>query len=166
MAKLKRSDPWITQLAREFLSGFVRPEMSVLEFGVGGSTVWLSKRCKLTTVEHDAEWMKEVLPHINSPHWSPFLRDRPYSKVCSELENGTFDLVLVDGRDRVACAKAAIPLIRSGGILMLDNAERRHYGEIDRVFCKGWNAAMGVQRRPDEYGFTYERWTTAWWQKP
>lgn len=50
-------------------------------------------------------------------------------------DNGSFDLIVVDGRSRVACTTRALELLKPhGGILVLDNAERTNYQPaIDRV---------------------------------
>lgn len=53
-----------------------------------------------------------------------------YANAISKFPNETFDLVLVDGRARPSCAAAAIPKLKPGGILILDNAERIYYTKI------------------------------------
>ena len=50
-----------------------------------------------------------------------------YAALIDGFEERAFDLVLVDGRARNACIAHAIPRVRPGGWLMLDNAEREHY---------------------------------------
>jgi predicted O-methyltransferase YrrM len=44
-----------------------------------------------------------------------------------------FDIVLVDGRARSACVEAALPKIKSGGLMILDNAERKEYASIHEL---------------------------------
>ncbi|MBI5154300.1 hypothetical protein HZA57_03600, partial [Candidatus Poribacteria bacterium] len=46
--------------------------------------------------------------------------------------NGAFDLVIVDGRVRAACARLALPKVREGGWLLLDDSEREKYRDISR----------------------------------
>lgn len=81
-----------------------------------------------------------------------------------------FDLVLVDGRNRVQCAMNAIPFIAPRGWLMLDNSERPRYKTLLRhMRVLGWNAVHAEQhavhstfpasRCPDE-------WRTSWWRRP
>lgn len=167
MAKLERAVPLLTEPARQFLDGYIQPDMNVLEFGAGGSTVWFSQRCALTTIEPRADWMDAVREKVISTRWLPLLVKRPYYDVATTIgEPNTFDLVLVDGRDRVECCRASIPLIKPGGILMLDNAEREYYAEVGDVLCAKWNMTIGIQRRKDDHGFNYGHWETTWWQKP
>lgn len=53
--------PWITFAAREWLNSFLRKDMTVFEWGSGGSTLYISKKVKeIVSVEHDSEWYKKV----------------------------------------------------------------------------------------------------------
>lgn len=54
---LGRELPWMTYDAIDFLSSICRPDMTVFEWGSGGSTLFFSRRCHhVTTVEHDSQW--------------------------------------------------------------------------------------------------------------
>jgi hypothetical protein len=56
-----------------------------------------------------------------------------------EMGDG-FDLILVDGEVRHRCAAAALTLLRPGGAIYLDNADRgvpRHLGEAEPVVLTG-----------------------------
>jgi len=49
--------PWITFEARKWLIDYLKADMSVFEYGSGGSTIFISKRVKeLISVEHDKDW--------------------------------------------------------------------------------------------------------------
>lgn len=50
-----------------------------------------------------------------------------YARAIDALDDGSADLVLIDGRARPACIRHALPKLRRGGWLMLDNADRAHY---------------------------------------
>jgi predicted O-methyltransferase YrrM len=43
---------------------------------------------------------------------------------------GELDLVVVDGRARVACVRQALPRLASDGVLLLDNADRDEYASV------------------------------------
>jgi|KBSMisStaDraftv2_1062788.scaffolds.fasta_scaffold151761_1 hypothetical protein len=72
----------------------------------------------------------------------------------------TFDLVLVDGRARHACIRRAVPKIKKGGYLMLDNAN-----DSRLVDCL---ELMRSYRRSDLQGIAPgwppARWTTSVWE--
>ncbi|MGF1534205.1 MAG: hypothetical protein ACFCUI_10915 [Bernardetiaceae bacterium] len=50
-----------------------------------------------------------------------------YAKQIDAYPDDFFDLVLVDGRSRPACVQHSLPKIRTGGWLVVDNAEREYY---------------------------------------
>lgn len=63
-------------------------------------------------------------------------RSKSFHKYAAQIDrfrDAHFDVVLVDGRARPSCALRAIRKIKTGGLLVLDNAERPHYGEIHRT---------------------------------
>lgn len=52
-----------------------------------------------------------------------------YFNKISEYPDGTFDLLLIDGRARLGCMATAVDKVKPGGIVVLDNSERDHYQE-------------------------------------
>lgn len=50
-----------------------------------------------------------------------------YVKHIDQFPDSSFDLVSVDGRSRTSCIKHAIPKIKSGGYLLVDNSDRDYY---------------------------------------
>lgn len=54
---------------------------------------------------------------------------RSYASSIDAYADGYFDLVIVDGRARPSCLKHALPKVKSGGLLVLDNSDRAYYTE-------------------------------------
>src|SRR5690606_38282885 len=53
----KNPIPWLTYSSIHFLDQVLTPELSLLEFGCGNSTIWYSKRVKrVVSVEHDKSY--------------------------------------------------------------------------------------------------------------
>src|SRR5215471_8978373 len=53
--------PWLTYGAIKFLSGVLRCDMRVLEYGIGGSTLFFLERgCNVISIEHDPEWAQNL----------------------------------------------------------------------------------------------------------
>lgn len=52
---------------------------------------------------------------------------RAYAGSIDRFPDAHFDIVVVDGRSRPACLVHALPKVRAGGLLVLDNAEREYY---------------------------------------
>lgn len=50
-----------------------------------------------------------------------------YASSIDAYPDEYFDIVLVDGRSRPACLKHAVPKLKKGGLLVLDNADRTYY---------------------------------------
>ena len=134
------------------LCSLLGPNVSVLEFGSGGSTTFFSKFVKRwVSVEHSADWGNKVTSLLSSLPWGDRVKmlisppDLPYcSKCCCPPPEGTdqqfasyiaaphklgqkFDLVLDDGRARVGVARAALELLAPGGSLVIHDWERDYY---------------------------------------
>ncbi len=58
-----------------------------------------------------------------------------YASLIDSYPDEYFDLILVDGRSRPACIKHAVPKLKKGGLLALDNADRSYYigSEIEKI---------------------------------
>lgn len=167
-----RTTPWLTEKAVAFLCNFLeeKPDAKILEFGCGGSTIWFSKYTKnLITIEHSPDWHQKINNYINETKecnkTDLRLLQRPYYTVCLEFPEEYFDLILVDGRDRVRCVEAAMHILKRGGILMLDNAEKSPYKIVNNLL-KDWTSFKTKQEKPDIYNFCYQDWQTNWWIKP
>jgi predicted O-methyltransferase YrrM len=168
-----RETPWLTPGALWFLEQLLKlqPRLRVLEFGCGGSTFWLAKQgANLVSIEHDKHWQTVVQERLDCEGLKAELRllPRPYDGVCAQFPDQCLDLVLVDGRDRIRCVRAAMPKLRPGGVLMLDNAERPRYNEA-RALLSGWeyNRATQQGRWCSSAGYSSSTfWATDWWVKP
>jgi hypothetical protein len=120
--------PWLTQAAIEFLSSWLRPGYHGLEWGSGRSTLWFARRVAcLVSVEHDENYYREVstrlkksgLSNVDYRHCSD---ESGYLAVGENLPPLSLDFVLVDGIARDRCALAAVPRLKPGGLLILDNS--------------------------------------------
>ncbi|NEO52708.1 MAG: hypothetical protein F6K54_06220 [Okeania sp. SIO3B5] len=154
--------PLLTKEAIQFLENFFqqKTDARVLEFGSGGSTIWLSKLTKnLTSIEHDAKWFQQIKNYIEKQkNCHPVdikLLPRPYHTICEKLPEASFDLIIVDGRDRMKCFEASIKLLKPGGILMLDDAQRGRYKQCHNL-SKDWQFTKTVTQARHTY----------WWEKP
>jgi predicted O-methyltransferase YrrM len=119
--------PWLALPVIEFLEALLLPEFKVLEHGAGGSTLWLAARVvEVYSVESKAEWIEEIQgrapENVRLVHW-----DQP---KLPRLPARRFDLLLIDGEpvdDRALYLDAASRLVKPGGFVVLDNANRPEY---------------------------------------
>lgn len=52
---------------------------------------------------------------------------KSYASSIDRFPEESFDMVLVDGRSRPSCIEHAVPKIKVGGYLIIDNTEREYY---------------------------------------
>jgi predicted O-methyltransferase YrrM len=134
--------PWMSHDAVRFLDGFLRPTDEGIEFGSGRSTTWFGRHTRhLVSIEHNQAWFKIVQQQLlakgvtnveyhlipldhpeEEPHRKQYDPLPRYVDVINRYDNGHFDFVIVDGHYREACVAAALPKLKVGGILIIDNS--------------------------------------------
>ena len=159
---------WWTYEAQDeidsFLAGFPGGAR-VLEFGSGGSTVWLARRAgSVDSVEHDAGWAERVRDMLGSapglrcapvvhspavprsqrplvPSGAPSGRGLDFEQYVSLplTLGGRFDLILVDGRAREESLLRSLALLGEGGMALLDDSQRpRYQASLAQAAARGW----------------------------
>lgn len=128
--------PWLTRQATRLLDELLRADDVAFEWGAGRSTPWLARRvARLTSVEHEARWHARVrdwlaadgienvvLRLVESAERAGADETDPYVAAVAEQDEQSLGLVLVDGILRDLCARAALPRLAPGGLLVIDNA--------------------------------------------
>lgn len=98
----------------------------VFEYGSGYSTLWWAQRAEaVVAVEHDATWAEWV--RGSCPGALVLHEPRGSSYVEAPIAHGPFDVVVVDGRDRVRCSEVAPTVLTETGIIVWDNSDRERY---------------------------------------
>jgi len=124
----------------------------ILEWGPGESTIMMAKWCpevQIYTVEHQQKWYdfwlgefitKNIHKRVklllyegpederNDPEW--ILYTQPLHLDCPVK----FDLIFVDGRERVRCMEYAKKVLNSGGVVILHDAQREEYAKGIEMF--------------------------------
>lgn len=116
--------PWYTYPAIEYLAQFDFSDRALFEFGSGNSTLFWAGRCRsVVSVEDDAAWHARVsrAAPANATCLLEPARDRYIGALAATGRD--FDVIVVDGSHRKACAAAAIGRLRPGGFIVLDNAD-------------------------------------------
>ena len=122
--------PWINYPAIDFLARRVRSDMSVFEYGCGHSTLWWAERVReVVACDHDLAWIERIRPrtppNVTLRHVA-LEYGGDYCRVVAERP-GRFDVVVIDGRDRVNCARHALTGLAPGGVIVWDNTDREEY---------------------------------------
>lgn len=63
---------------------------------------------------------------------------RAYVTAIDRYPSSHFDLILVDGRARPSCIKHALPHLKPGGLLVVDNIDREYYLRKTRALLAGY----------------------------
>lgn len=157
--------PWITYASLSFLEPRVRSKMSVFEFGAGASTLWWAKRVRrIVSCEHDFKWLEQVRSRASANVELVYatLDGGQYAKQILGYQN-EFDIVVLDGRDRVTCARNTLSALTPGGVVLWDNADRQEYAEgFDYLLDRGFRRIDFVGMGPIN---TYS-WTTSIFYRP
>jgi len=115
--------PWYTYPCIDFLSCQTFEGRQILEFGAGQSTLWWSQRADaVTSFEADSKWHAHCLGLIGD-NAAVHLVDHSANGVEEIIHGHHFDIVVVDGLDRFACAKIAADHLKPDGAILLDNSE-------------------------------------------
>jgi precorrin-6B methylase 2 len=136
--------PWISIPTIELLKEKDLSQLFVFEYGAGNSTIWFSKRVKkVVSIEHDKEWFAFVQKMIDAKNSKVYFKELSYGGdyARSILDYNEVDIALVDGRDRVNCAKNSVTQLSSKGVIILDDAQRENYQEaIEYIQSKGFKS--------------------------
>jgi hypothetical protein len=124
--------PWVTYSFIDFIKERLKKQHTVFEFGSGNSTYFYAKHAGIVvSVEHDKEWYDKIVktkPENAELIYCELVRDGDYCRMPIKLEE-TFDIIIVDGRDRVNCCKQAVKAVSANGVIVLDDSERDFYKE-------------------------------------
>lgn len=133
--------PWFSYAAIDFLEGFLRSDMSVFEYGSGGSTLFFAQRCKsVYAIEDNPKWHELVTSRVQQKglrnvvvKLCPYDFKNPVEFEKSEYFNAmpdlSFDVIVVDGSEewtqvRPACFAKAEQHVKPGGIIVVDDSWR------------------------------------------
>ena len=122
--------PFMSYAAVDLLAERVPYGVSVFEFGSGYSTLWWAARAKrVVACEHDEKWRALVMQM--APARVDILcrtvdSSGSYSRTIAEAR-GPFDVVVIDGRQRVQCSRACLPFLTEDGVIVWDDTDRDRY---------------------------------------
>jgi hypothetical protein len=125
--------PWFTYSSIQFLTSRLNKELSVFEYGSGNSTIWFSNKMKkVVSVEHNKEWYSQLKNKLKEkPNIKYILKDLNSGEYQNEILNyeKTFDIIVIDGRNRVQCSMNSLSALKENGVIIWDNSNRTRYSE-------------------------------------
>lgn len=131
--------PWVTYSFMDFIADRIQKEHTIFEFGSGNSTFYYAKRAlKVVSVEHDKAWFDKISstkPSNSEMIFCELETGGNYSKMPATMGQ-KFDIIIVDGRDRVNCCYQSLAALSEGGVVVLDDSERENYAAAISFFKK------------------------------
>lgn len=142
--------PWMNLEVISWLRTYLKPEMKMFEWGSGGSTFFYSNLVgQVISIEYDEGYYgivkkqleekgrKNVELVLTPPQdegecksFSPGYVGRyfdDYTRTIDQYPERSFDVIVVDGRQRNECFKKALGKLKPDGIIVFDNFEREIY---------------------------------------
>ncbi len=130
--------PWFTYPAIEFLIQFNFTDKRVFEYGAGNSSLfWAARAREVVAVESDRQWFNRISGNRPSNLLLNFHADKENYVSCITRQEGKFDVIVIDGQWRNACAAICDAYLNSHGMIVVDNSDR-HYKGCDLLRKKGF----------------------------
>jgi len=134
--------PWVTYSFIDFIQDRISKSHSIFEFGSGNSTLFYAERASsVAAVEHDEKWYSKMMrlkPENVELIFQPLESTGIYSRVPLQL-NHKFDIIIIDGRDRVNCCQNTLNALSEKGVVVLDDSEREMYRQgVDFFLSNGF----------------------------
>lgn len=134
--------PWMNYPVVEFLKNRFNKEMLLFEYGSGHSTSFYAKLVKeVVSLEYDQNWLETVRPTLPSNVTLIYQSQDVAGKYCKAISSTNFlyDVVIVDGRDRVNCIIQSELHLTNRGVLILDDSHRDRYkAAFEHLSAKGF----------------------------
>tara|TARA_B100001250_G_C19642578_1_gene718935 strand:- start:194 stop:856 length:663 start_codon:yes stop_codon:yes gene_type:complete len=125
--------PWMNFSIIQFLDDRFKKDLNLFEFGSGYSTFFYASKVKnVTSIEHMKQWFDNLEPLIPSNVNLIFQKKDFNDKYCRMINqnNKEYDVIIIDGRDRVNCFKQSMNSLSLRGVIILDDAHREKYQDI------------------------------------
>ncbi len=136
--------PWMNYALIRLLNQRLQKDFRVFEFGSGFSTLFFAKRVgTITSVEYNPDWYEDIRRRLPDNAEVIFQEQDYNGQYCRTIGRigGQFDIILVDGRDRVNCVFTSLPYLSERGVILLDDTHRAHYHEaVNKLKSKDFRA--------------------------
>jgi len=113
-----------------FLEERLHKNHALFEFGSGYSTLFYADRvASVESVENSAYWYEQMnaqVPANANVTLVPADIDGDYCRSILNL-NKTYDVVIIDGRDRANCLLQSLTKLSPKGVVILDDSSRERY---------------------------------------
>lgn len=124
--------PWMNYAVIHLLKQRLTSELTLFEYGSGYSTLFYARLVQqVTSIEYDKKWfnlLQKKIPKNVDLHFLDYVPDGEYSKFIRSKQQ-KYDVLVVDGRDRVRCIYQGLECLTDTGVVILDDSQRSRYSE-------------------------------------
>jgi len=127
--------PWWTYPTIAFLQDRLSPNLKVLEFGSGASTLWLCQFVsEVISIEDNREWGKYVQAKL--PGNGKLVITDSYEKFIDDYQtNAKFDIIIIDiDGYRLNIGEKIFPMLSDNGVVLWDNTDWPEWIQIKALF--------------------------------
>lgn len=116
--------PWYTYPALENLAQFDFSGCRVFEYGCGHSSLWWASRAtQVYSVEHEPQWAATITAAAPGNLKVIHATTKADYVAAITMHDGPYEVIVIDGRWRLACAQTAPDHLCAGGLIIFDNAD-------------------------------------------
>lgn len=150
-------NPWWGKTIIDLVVKKLNKDMRVFEWGMGNSTLFWSQYVgEVVSIESDLYWykkMSEIIPRNVRAQYCELEYGGEYcQKIIDEQEK--FDIILIDGRDRVRCAINSLGKLKENGIIIWDNTDRDGYAYLKEQGFKKLELSSVIYGAPGVEDYT------------
>lgn len=132
--------PWMNYTVVNLLSERLNKTISVFEYGSGYSTIFYSNKArKVVSVEYDKNWesrVREDTKNLDNTRiiFRPLDKKPLYCEtILEESQKDNFDVIVIDGRDRVNCLMHSISIAKEDTVILFDDTHRSRYANAFQI---------------------------------
>jgi hypothetical protein len=122
--------PWMNYNVIQFLQKRLRKHFNLFEYGSGYSTHFYAALVeKVVSIEYDEAWIAKIakdLPSNCKLLYQPKDVDGLYCRMIQNTPD-LYDVIIIDGRDRVNCLLQSLNKLTPAGVILLDDSQRDFY---------------------------------------
>jgi hypothetical protein len=130
--------PWVTYPFIQFIDSRLYNTLEIFEFGSGSSTLYYANKVAIVdSVEHDRVWYEKIqntMPQNVTLFYCELDYGGDYCKYATKTNNN-YDIIIIDGRDRVNCCINCMSALKPTGVVILDDSNSSEYTQA-LVFFK------------------------------
>ncbi|MBX3101788.1 MAG: FkbM family methyltransferase [Bacteroidetes bacterium] len=116
--------PWLNYAFLHFLESRLQPHYRLFEYGSGSSTLWFSSRIQeVVSVESSRMWYAKISRQLPGNASLTLLEDEQAYAQHIQMQDGLFDLILIDGISRSLCAQQCLSKLGPAGVIIFDNTD-------------------------------------------